>query len=135
MRLINVKTFRLEEFFGNSIPDYAILSHTWDAYEISFEDTKTDLHLTQKRDSFSKIQACIEQTLRYELDYCWVDTCCIDKSSSAELSEAINSMYRWYRKARICFVYMQDVHIDANTFHTRSEWPDFAASARWWTRG
>jgi hypothetical protein len=75
MRLINVRTLKLEEFFGDNIPQYAILSHTWDAVEISFEDMKAGLHLTQKRESFRKIRGCVEKALQEKLGYCWVDTC------------------------------------------------------------
>ena len=49
------------------------------------------------------------------IDYAWVDICCIDKSSSAELSEAINSMFRWYQRAEVCFVYLADLPRDAGS--------------------
>ena len=59
--------------------------------------------------SYSKIQFCGEQARRDGLQYFWVDTCCIDKSNSTELAEAINSMFRWYRDATRCYVYLSDV--------------------------
>jgi hypothetical protein len=46
--------------------------------------------------------------------YKWIDSCCIDKSSSAELSEAINSMYKWYANAQVCYAYLSDVDVDQN---------------------
>ena len=48
-------------------------------------------------------------------DWIWIDTCCIDKRSSAELSEAINSMYLWYREAQVCYAYLSDVCINVDT--------------------
>lgn len=101
MRLINAHTKRFEEFFGDT-PPYAILSHTWDAYEIPFKD----LYNLQVHESYptasQKIYETCNRALEDGLDYVWIDSCCIDKSSSAELSEAINSMYVWYWKARVC---------------------------------
>ena len=56
-----------------------------------------------------KIERCCALAARQKLSYVWIDTCCIDKSSSAELSEAINSMYQWYRNAECCYVYLSDM--------------------------
>jgi hypothetical protein len=64
----------------------------------------------------------------YGLQYAWIDTCCIDKSSSAELSEAINSMFAWYRKAAVCCVYFSDVDMSIE------EEPQLEQS-RWFGRG
>ncbi|KAI1145569.1 heterokaryon incompatibility protein-domain-containing protein [Nemania diffusa] len=61
-------------------------------------------------------------------DYVWIDTCCIDKTSSAELSEAINSMYRWYEEADICYAYLADVPPKAGT-------GDEYRRSKWFTRG
>jgi ankyrin repeat protein len=58
---------------------------------------------------YKKIRFCEEQANLDDLQYFWIDTCCIDKRSSAELSEAINSMYRWYRDANVCYAYLADV--------------------------
>src|SRR5467141_5309047 len=91
------------------IPRYAILSHTWgaDTEEVSFKDM---IDGTGKRKTgYNKIRFCGEQAGRDGLEYFWIDTCCIDKSSSAELHEAINSMFRWYRDASKCYVYLADV--------------------------
>ncbi len=96
------------------MPSYAILSHTWGPDEVSFRDIQHYhrqwqeqkapaewARLPQKKAGFSKIQRCAAQALKDGLEYIWVDTCCIDKSSSAELSEAINSMFRWYKSASV----------------------------------
>ncbi|KAH8598497.1 heterokaryon incompatibility protein-domain-containing protein [Bisporella sp. PMI_857] len=93
----------------DNTPQYAILSHTWgnDEEEVTFEDLKKGRG--KSKDGYEKIQFCGEQAARDGLRYFWVDTCCIDKSNNNELSEAINSMFRWYREATKCYVYLSDV--------------------------
>ncbi|KAJ4172110.1 hypothetical protein NW754_007708 [Fusarium falciforme] len=98
MRLINVRTMELEEFHGDQVPRYAILSHTWGQGEVTFQDWK-DLNLASQKAGFAKILGACQQASEDSLEYLWVDTNCIDKTSSAELSEAINSMFAWYRDA------------------------------------
>ncbi|EHA50667.1 HET domain-containing protein [Pyricularia oryzae 70-15] len=111
MRLLSATNLTLEQFDDdNSIPPYAILSHTWGNDEITAQDVLSgEPSRFNDRASFSKIQGCCRQAVRDGLGYVWVDTCCIDKTSSAELSEAINSMFRWYRKAAFCYAYLADV--------------------------
>lgn len=117
MWLINTSALRLERFEDETkLPDYAILSHTWGEQEVSFEQMNTlegGLDTTMRRirgsPGYKKIQRACMQARNDELDYAWVDTCCIDKRSSAELSEAINSMFRWYQKASVCYAYLDDV--------------------------
>ena len=92
MHLLNVHTRRLEEFVGADVPPYGILSHTWDKNEIVFRDLFRPDH--RESPGYAKIEGCCQQVVRDGLDYVWIDTCCIDKSSSAELSEAINSMFK-----------------------------------------
>ncbi|KAF4344390.1 beta transducin [Fusarium beomiforme] len=116
MRLLNVNTRQLESFFGadEDIPNYAILSHRWGPNEITFQDiTQQPLFAfrTSHRQSFTKLWQCCEQAYRDNHVYVWIDTCCIDKSSSAELSEAINSMFRWYQQSDVCYVYLDDFDI------------------------
>ncbi len=111
MRLINTKTLELKQF-NNNIPKYAILSHTWDEpTEVSFADWK-DLDKARAKDGFRKIDLACQQARLDGYEWAWVDTNCIDKSSSSELSEAINSMYAWYRDAEVCYVFMKDVEVD-----------------------
>jgi hypothetical protein len=85
MRLLNVKTRQLEEFFGDEIPDYAILSHTWGKEEVTFQDLKDPRH--KDKHGYAKIEGTCQLAARGQLEWIWMDTCCIDKSSSAELSE------------------------------------------------
>ncbi|CAK7219861.1 hypothetical protein SCUCBS95973_003964 [Sporothrix curviconia] len=109
MRLINTKTLELEEYFNN-IPKYAILSHTWGEGEVSFADWK-DLGAARKKEGFRKIELTCQQAAHDGYKYAWVDTNCIDKTSSSELSEAINSMFAWYRDAQVCYVFLKDVSV------------------------
>lgn len=113
---------------GRDIPPYAILSHTWgpDDEEITFKDVKKKRG--KDKSGFKKVEFCLQQAANDGLQYCWVDTCCIDKSSSAELSEAINSMFSWYRNAVKCYVFMTDVSVlglGSSNF----------GQSRWFTRG
>jgi hypothetical protein len=97
----------LTKFLENDIPKYAILSHTWEQEEVTFEDLQKGIGT--KKSSYAKIRFYAEQAKRNGLQYFWVDTCCIDKSNSAELAKAINSMFRWYRMSNKCYIYLSDV--------------------------
>jgi hypothetical protein len=127
MRLLNVRTRRLEEFVGDAIPQYDILSHTWGPNEVTFKD----IELEGYKSGSVKIEGCCMQALRHGRNYVWIDTCCIDKSSSAELSEAINSMWSWYEKAAVCYAYLSDVPFGDEI---RLE-DSFFRRSRWFTRG
>jgi hypothetical protein len=122
MRLLHATELRFQEFLESETPAYAILSHRWGANEVSYQDMLEVLHPNTKLHTvlgttppsiqdwrFAKIQSCRIKALEKHLHWIWVDTCCINKESSAELTESINSMYRWYQGARVCFVYMSDV--------------------------
>ncbi|KAK4625419.1 Vegetative incompatibility protein HET-E-1 [Fulvia fulva] len=114
MRLLHVAALlesgrlELEEFIGSDVPSYAILSHTWGHDEVLYSDIASG---------------------RAHTEHVWIDTCCINKSSSAELQEAINSMYR----AETCYVYLKDVntptHVDFDIFRCQFR------SSRWFSRG
>ena len=96
MWLLNVDTLELEEFIGNNIPPYAILSHTWGSEEVSFSEMKKTKYRKYARlkKGFFKIEGCCAQAKKSGFAWAWVDSCCIDKRSSAELSEALNSMFQ-----------------------------------------
>ena len=148
MRLLSTSTLKLCEFHDDEIPDYAILSHTWEDGEVSFQemddsslvsasaasdrlDEEATLAIRAASKSkclpgYTKITQCCRLAASEGWSYVWIDTCCIDKTSSAELSEAINSMYRWYEEAQVCYVYMTDV---SSAFLQAFEW------SRWFTRG
>jgi hypothetical protein len=116
------KKFELEEFGGREVPNYAILSHTWGIEEVTLQDIKKDE--ATKLKGYEKVSKACSIAVADGFDYVWIDTCCIDKTSSAELSEALNSMYRWYQKADVCYAYLADVP-SKNKFST----------SRWFTRG
>ncbi|KAI1142576.1 HET-domain-containing protein [Hypoxylon sp. FL0543] len=129
MRLLQVYTRELKEYNGGFIPPYAILSHTWGKHEVTFQDlTKLDHKSFQ---GYTKVEGCCQQAAKDGLQYVWIDTCCIDKSSSAELSEGINSMFQWYKNSAVCYVYLSDVLANDDPFSTAS---DFRQS-RWFRRG
>jgi hypothetical protein len=131
MRLLNTKSLLLESFDGRPVPPYAILSHTWEGDEVRFEDVfsgqSTQAMPTDKQ-GYTKIKYSCDQAQRDGLEYIWIDTCCINKSSSAELSEAINAMFNWYETASRCYVYLFDLN--------RPNHPDISfEESRWFRRG
>lgn len=120
MRLLDTTTFELHEFFDRKIPPYAILSHTWGEGEVSFQELLSGDGVFKR--GYAKIRRCCELAASDGFEYAWVDTCCIDKTSSAELSEAINSMYRWYRFSEVCYVFLADVPANVQQALCRSKW-------------
>ncbi|KAH6973984.1 HET domain protein [Ilyonectria destructans] len=138
MRLINNESLTLDLFMG-SVPQYAILSHTWEDGEVTFEDfTNPELSVRSQKRGFGKIQRMCDLAKRAGLKYSWVDTCCIDKRSSAELTEAINSMFQWYKDAVVCFAWLADLPTEQSS-HSRpsTQRPLISGleSCRWFTRG
>ncbi|KAI0163665.1 heterokaryon incompatibility protein-domain-containing protein, partial [Pestalotiopsis sp. NC0098] len=133
MRLLNVNTLKLEEHFQQT--PYAILSHRWrDGEEILYQDI-ADSGLVEalrkaKKSGYDKIIATCHQAKLAGITYIWVDTCCIDKSNSAELSEEINSMYRYYQDAHVCYAFLNGLFLDADI----SSDDKFAGHA-WFERG
>jgi len=147
---------QLVDFRGE---DYAILSHRWLENandEVLFADIQMiddggndpttgrrrlkfifnpgHRHQSpQTKPGFAKLRGAARQALNDGYDFIWIDTCCIDKSSSAELSEAINSMWMWYSKSTICYAYLQDVPggLDGLATGLNSKF----AQSKWWTRG
>jgi hypothetical protein len=121
MRLLDARTLELKTFV-DKIPPYVVLSHCWEDEEVVFSDL-ADLERARKKKGFGKLKNTCELALTDGFNYAWIDTCCIDKSSSAELSEAINSMFAWYRDSGQCYAYLADVGF-------RNELP----VSRWFTR-
>ncbi|KAM5383078.1 hypothetical protein ACJA88_003611 [Fusarium oxysporum] len=131
MRLINTKTLELHEFFSENVPPYAILSHAWDAEEVTFQDWQ-NRQLAASKQGFFKIKSACYQSLNQNLEWLWVDTNCIDKTSSAELTEAINSMFAYYQKSEVCFAYLPDV---STSSQDRGLLLAQIRGSRWFTRG
>jgi len=130
MRLLNANTKTLTIFHEDCLPEYAILSHTWGEDEVVFQDLQTPSF--SQKPSWRKIEGCCETALKHNLEWIWVDTCCIDKSNSTELTEAINSMFRWYQNSTCCYVYLSDVL--SEPLH-KTLWLKELAESRWFTRG
>ncbi|KAF2034029.1 HET-domain-containing protein [Setomelanomma holmii] len=107
MCLLNTLTLKLESFVGQP-PKYAILSHTWADEEVLLQDMQ-DLAKASKKEGYSKLHSCCQLAAEDGFRYVWIDTCCIDKTSSAELSEAINSMFAYYRSSAVCYVYLEKI--------------------------
>ncbi|TDZ74886.1 Vegetative incompatibility protein HET-E-1 [Colletotrichum trifolii] len=111
MWLINTKTYKLKQFNGSRIPPYAILSHTWvEDEEVSFEEWRSGRSATSKPGYVKIANTCRLAAKHHNLEWAWVDTCCINSDSTRELDEAIRSMYHWYERAAICFAHLADLH-------------------------
>lgn len=132
MRLLHTERLEFQEFFDSQTPKYAILSHRWTGNEVSFQDFESCKE--QRRSSFEKIRNFCSLANKDGYEWGWIDTCCIDKRSSAELSEAINSMYAWYKKAVLCYVYLSDVLLTGDFWKSERVQSEFRGSA-WFTRG
>ncbi len=130
MRLLNTISLQFEEFFDSQIPQYAILSHRWGDDEVTFQDFRKGRK--QDGQGYAKTIQCCNFARSRDHQWVWIDTCCIDKKSSAELSEAINSMYRWYKGAIQCYVHLSDVVW--NPQDTEASKRAFEQSL-WFTRG
>ena len=158
MRLVNVKAllereelmekrkrvdFRVKvlDFCDDEVTEYAILSHRWIGQEVDYDEIvelakmgKEKRDEIRQRDGYRKILDSCEQAKKDGYEWLWVDTCCVDKRSSAELSEAINSMYRWYENAQICYTYLHDVldssfPVEPDNEKYANGWPE------WFSRG
>ncbi|KAK1499010.1 HET domain-containing protein [Colletotrichum cuscutae] len=126
MRLLETSTLELSDFVESQIPKYAILSHTWSEGEVLFRDLEKN---PSAKAGWVKIESACRVARERGFPWIWIDTCCIDKASSSELSEAINSMFRWYQKAELCLVYLSDV------VYSGSRSYECLAGSRWFTRG
>ena len=158
MRLLNTSTLRVESVPYDNIPRYAILSHTWGSDEVTFQQLQelnrserpgepNPTHSVRQGGGFAKIRDSANLAHRSGYGFIWIDTCCIDKTSSAELSEAINGMFRYYQEAAICYAYLSDVPgassrkaISQRTNSRTSDAIDRETEAalrrsRWFTRG
>ncbi|KAI0197469.1 heterokaryon incompatibility protein-domain-containing protein [Astrocystis sublimbata] len=138
MYLLNVHTLQLRPFMDEKTrPHYAILSHTWFSQdqEVNFQDVESYQQALKRKDDilvnsiesrlgFQKMKGSCKQAVKDDLEWIWIDTCCIDKKSSAELSEAINSMFKWYKQSEVCYILLSDV-------------PSLASfeESKWFTRG
>ena len=127
------------DFHDDERPPYAILSHTWavnNDEEVTLKEVETARG--RKKPGYQKILFCAERARRDGINHFWVDTCCIDKTNHVELSEAITSMFRWYRDAVKCYVYLSDVSACKRTHEGDTQsalWDSSFRNSRWFTRG
>ena len=150
MWLLNTRSYYLHLFSDPSQVTYAILSHVWSKDgEQSFQDVmriheeaRLLLDLEDGLDTSNywdsvigrlspKIKDFCDFALENGFEWVWVDTCCIDKTSSAELSEGINSMYAWYAASAVCYAFLHDVDDDCDPCEEGSSF----STSSWWTRG
>ncbi|KAK0712746.1 heterokaryon incompatibility protein-domain-containing protein [Lasiosphaeria miniovina] len=137
MRLINSSTCKLEEFFEPTIPPYAILSHTWEADEITLQEftlAPGNQNILSKR-GYVKVAASCRVAALQGFAYIWVDTCCIDKANPADLSECINSMFKWYQGSAICYAYLSDIDWQRSGGQQYDNEEQAFSMCRWFKRG
>jgi hypothetical protein len=122
------------DFSRKAIPPYAILSHTWGEDEFLFEDLVYGTG--ESKAGYEKILFCGEQAAHDSLQYFWVDTCCINKWNLRELSNAINSMFQWYKNAAKCYAFLSDISTPATGAQLhQNAWETSFRKSRWFTRG
>lgn len=120
MRLIEAASLKYVEpptftttFSSDTSEPYAILSHRWGPEELRYQDL-TDPRVfwgsppVFNKRGFHKLYNFAQVALSYNIKWIWCDTCCIDKRDATEYSEAINSMFQWYRDSKLCFAYLAD---------------------------
>lgn len=147
MRLISTKSLEVVSIREDEIPPYAILSHTWDKDEVTLQDmqgfgakllaTASRINILKANQGLQKVLDAAKLAASEGHDWIWIDTCCIDKTSSSELSEAINSMYRWYQDSEICYVYLSDADLGDKELQSSSDESliQLIRDSRWITRG
>ena len=148
MRLINVRTFEFHDFLDPKACAYAIVSHRWTDEEVTYIEFPQSASRNRTGFGWTKIKHACKIAIDHKLEWVWMDTCCIDKTSSAELTEAINSMFHWYKMAKVCFVFLSDVHrleqnhdveTKASTFRARKRevglYEDNFKKSDWFSRG
>jgi hypothetical protein len=138
MRLLERKDndeFGLTKDLVKNIPAYAILSHTWGDgdQEVTYKDLAEGSG--KSKAGYQKIRFCGEQATRDGLRYFWVDTCCINKTDAVELQKSINSMFRWYKNAAKCYVYLSDVSTLEVEKDSNLDLESALRTAKWFTRG
>ena len=136
MWLLDTRTLELKYFVDERQVKYAILSHTWGEEEVTFQELRSP-HPKFRR-GYQKIQESCRRALQDGYDYAWVDTCCINKESSAELSEAINWMFRCYAQSCVCYVHLEDIRLSHEWDVAARSTPQIVQAlqdSRWFTRG
>jgi hypothetical protein len=126
---------------GDTVPPYAILSHTWQhGEEVSYDEMNkgSNNKTYTKKTGYVKILLCAQQAERHGLEHFWVDTCCINRADQIELREAISSMFYWYQRASRCYVFLADVPYSKRRADIELDacpWATAFRASRWFTRG
>lgn len=120
------------------LPQYAILSHRWgrDEDELTFDDIVN--RTGGDKIGYDKLRFCALQGAKNGLSHFWIDTCCINRPNFTELTEAITSMFNWYRNASKCYVYMQDVSMPEDRTSIDGAlggWQQSFRDSSWFQRG
>ncbi|THU95440.1 HET-domain-containing protein, partial [Dendrothele bispora CBS 962.96] len=129
MRLLNTNTFEVRKF-DSIIPGYAIISHTWDTKELTFQKIR-NLEAAKLHAGWKKVEGACTLARGFGFHWIWIDTCCINKENGSELSEALNSMYMCYSNSNVCYAYLSDA---SNMEDPRDPKSRFRRS-RWFQRG
>ncbi|KAG9186084.1 hypothetical protein G6011_02640 [Alternaria panax] len=136
-RLPGDGNFELTTFESNPASPYAILSHTWTAgQEVTYKELVEGTGTTKS--GYTKLRFCGERAAKDGLNYFWIDTCCINKTTIEELSMAINSMFGWYKRSAVCYVYLTDVSLPEEVTDVEADrvsWEQAFRHSRWFTRG
>lgn len=125
MRLLDINNLEFTEFRDHERPTYAIASHRWQEEEVAYQEVRERRNTHKK--GYRKVEAFAKYVREnvHPIRWLWIDTCCINKDSAAELSEAINLMFDWYRKAEVCLAYLVDADSDTaqgGRLFEKSEW-------------
>ena len=146
MRFLNTRTGDFQTVGRPEEVRYAILSHVWMVEEQTYGDVcriQDDVRQARLADPripqdavLQKLGPKIREACKFarqedDIDLIWIDTCCIDKSSSAELGEAINSMFDWYARSTVCYAFLHDVDVLEDPYLPSSGF----RRSRWYTRG
>lgn len=136
MRLLHTTKPIFGEFFDSQVPEYCILSHRWGEGELQYSDVR-DRQWRPGSQAYKKLYGACWLASQRGFDWIWIDTCCIDKTSSAELTEAINSMFNYYSKARLCLAYLSDVpgSTTCHAHHPKRSRVDYLRESVWFSRG
>lgn len=130
MRLLHTKTFRSQEFLLNRATKYAILSPTWEEgeeeeeeEEVTFQDMENGA--ARKMKGYTKLKKSCRRARDDGYTWIWIDTCCIDRKSSAELTESISAIFEYYSMSAVCYAYLADIKNPDESLQ----------KSRWFTRG
>ncbi len=126
MRLLNTETRHVYVFNDDSTPSYAILSHCWGSEEVLLADLN-NIEIASQKAGFAKVQSVCQVASALGAAWLWLDTICIDQSSGTELSDAVNSHFRWFRDSEFCIAYLDDIDQEDKG----REVPDQLRECRW----